>query len=496
MKKIVKYTICLFCALATLSACESWLDVTPSSQIREDEQFGSEAGFQQALLGCYINMTSDTLYGTNLSWFLPDVMSQTYHTFLSSLSGGKGYFFQNYNFTNSRITGVVESIWRDAYNVIANANNALKFIEKNKAILQPTNYTLIKGELLAIRGYMHFELLRIYGYGNLANRADKDTKLTIPYVVGTSKEATPQSTYSGIVKRITDDLNAAATLLELDPITGKQSVSFYAGVNAEGFYDKREMRLNYYAVKALLARVYMWEGSQESLELAKAAAVEVIDANEARNIFPWVINDVDKNTVLSTEHLFSLNVSRLDQRIRSYFMNEFKDTDYSALYIGADTLKSIYEVNKGIGSVDIRYTKLYYTNQDNKCVPLKLYQPVNYTYKNRVPMIRIPELYYMAAECYGLGVSSDFVKAKQLIRKVRESRGVTADFECDNATSLLTELKKEYRKEFVAEGVLFYFYKRIGQSDIINSAGTVIPMSDATYTFPYPEFEIQTGRVQ
>lgn len=44
-----------------LSSCESWLDVTPPSQIREEAQFSSVSGFQQALIGCYISMADEML---------------------------------------------------------------------------------------------------------------------------------------------------------------------------------------------------------------------------------------------------------------------------------------------------------------------------------------------------------------------------------------------------------------------------------------------------
>jgi hypothetical protein len=83
-----------------------------------------------------------------------------------------------------------------------------------------------------------------------------------------------------------------------------------------------------------------------------------------------------------------------------------------------------------------------------------------------------------------------------LIRQVREMRGIAADFTCSDNASLYEALQKEYQKEFVAEGVLFYFYKRLGQAGITNSGGSVIEMNDAKYTLPYPDLEIQSGRMQ
>jgi hypothetical protein len=495
MKKMIKHGICLFGALIIFTACEKWLDVAPSSQVREEEQFQSEVGFQQALLGCYLGMAQDSLYGRDLSWYLPGMLSQTYNK-LSMSSGGTGYFFQRYMYTSAYISRMVVVIWEQSYNVIANANNALKFIDKNKSILNVINHDLIKGELLAIRAYMHFDLLRLYGYGDLAHRADKSTRLTIPYVTEMTKEMTGQSTYSEVLLHIINDLKEAITLLALDPITGEHPAEFYDAVNQEGFYNRRAMRLNYYAAKALLARVYMWEGSAANLEQAKSLAMELIEMNEERNLFPWVITNFDQQTGLYPEQLFGLNVAQLLTNAGAYFLLEFLSTDYAALYITDANLRQMYEVDAGIGGVDVRYGKGYYFNSNSYCIPLKIRQQLASSMLAQVSMIRLPELYYMAAECHGAGATPDYAKAKQLIRQVRETRGIIADFTCNDNPSLYEALQKEYQKEFVAEGVLFYFYKRIGKTEIIDSGGDVIEMNDATYTFPYPDLEIQSGRVQ
>ena len=51
---------------------------------------------------------------------------------------------------------------------------------------------------------------------------------------------------------------------------------------------------------------------------------------------------------------------------------------------------------------------------------------------------------------------------------------------------------KEYQKEFLSEGVMFYYYKRTGATSIPRTE----EMDDKKYVLPYPDFEIQSGRVQ
>ena len=58
---------------------------------------------------------------------------------------------------------------------------------------------------------------------------------------------------------------------------------------------------------------------------------------------------------------------------------------------------------------------------------------------------------------------------------------------------IIKEIQKEYHKEFISEGVMFYYYKRTGCKSIPNYSEE---MTDTQYLLPYPTFEIQSGRVQ
>ena len=65
MKNSIKYLLLSAAALAAVS-CESWLDVTPPSEIRAEAHYSSAEGFQQTLIGCYLAMGETDLYGENL----------------------------------------------------------------------------------------------------------------------------------------------------------------------------------------------------------------------------------------------------------------------------------------------------------------------------------------------------------------------------------------------------------------------------------------------
>ena len=52
------------------------------------------------------------------------------------------------------------------------------------------------------------------------------------------------------------------------------------------------------------------------------------------------------------------------------------------------------------------------------------------------------------------------------------------------------EIHKEYKKEFVSEGQLFYFYKRLGYAAIPGSAAVA---NTKVYKLPIPDVEIDFG---
>lgn len=104
-------------------------------------------------------------------------------------------------------------------------------------------------------------------------------------------------------------------------------------------------------------------------------------------------------------------------------------------------------------------------------------------------MIRKPEMYYYAAECYNR--LNEPKKAIQLLNEVRLARGLDIK---DNLPETLTkdaieqEITKEWRKEYIGEGQMFYYYKRLGL--IIPNATAE---GDKAFILPLPRTEVDLG---
>ena len=60
-------------------------------------------------------------------------------------------------------TSIIAGIWSTAYNSIANANSLLKHLDETDVPFHGDNKAIIKGEALALRAMLHFDLLRCFG---------------------------------------------------------------------------------------------------------------------------------------------------------------------------------------------------------------------------------------------------------------------------------------------------------------------------------------------
>ena len=106
----------------------------------------------------------------------------------------------------------------------------------------------------------------------------------------------------------------------------------------------------------------------------------------------------------------------------------------------------------------------------------------------KMPVIRVSEMYYIASECL-IGV--DKTRAVAYLNAVRRARNQTADVAVTTSNQeLQNQIYREYRREFIAEGQLFYYYKRVNSPTI---AYTAVVGSNAIYVLPLPEDELKYG---
>lgn len=469
-------------------SCNDWLDVRPTTELDRKDLFTSETGYADALAGIYAGLTSTELYGRTLTWHMLDLFAGYYKT--ENMTGNNlmlgDYPFKHKNSNrNDNIIADINNIWSKTYSQLAALNSIIETIDDNNSIFKADNYRIMKGEALGLRAFLHFDLLRMFGQPYALG---KDS-LCIPYVTQLSTKVTKLATVDSTLTLIINDLLLARDLMQNDPIaTGETPSAVLASLPSGNYttfvsdWHNRRFHFNYYAVTATLARAYLWKGDKIN---ALLYAKELIDNQDKK--FPWVatsnlttIETTDKNQdrTFATEQIFALNIRKtsMNSNMDGYFY--FEKTSAMDNLLNAD-----YTLYEGYTS-DPRY-QYNITKSQNFYLLSKFYQKDGvYTFfQERLPLIRITEMYYIAAEC-----ETDISKAVGYINTVRNQRGLTASPVSTNITvsELSNEIQKEYQKELFGEGQLWFYFKR----NMISSIPNMNKFNDLSlYTFDRPEEE-------
>lgn len=500
---IIKAATSAFMFLS-LSSCSDWLQVEMEDKIMEPVLFSNYPGYVSAINGVYLSL-NDYYTGANLMNIL-DVMAQYYDVTENTSHTYKTYMAFDYN--DGGFESKNSALWNQAYTIIANTNAILDHLQDiGDTPLNQTQYNILRGECLAMRAMLHFDLLRRHG----SIYAVDPNASTIPYQGDTSREIQPFLTHKEVMDRIFADLNEAAALLKnSDPIITDGTRDTTTEDNGVSSYDMsfRNLRLNYYAVQGLLARAYMWVGDKTNAY--RTAKNEIIDKITTDNleVFPWVKKEQVEaenrnNLIFSPEIMFAMYNSdrpklnannfastlQLSQRL-TFYGETLGESKVIAIYDNDNDYRRIQwnvveptqaEIDKAAEEGREPKSSLYTTKFADFGNTVSSSEPL--TYRFMVPMIRLSEIYFIAAEA-----TNDRTEAYELINTVRLHR------QCPDLPSegvLDTDLTYEYNREMIGEGQLFFFYKRRQETMLISRTGSYdFNMSLSAYVWPIPEDEM------
>ncbi|HUP12606.1 MAG TPA: RagB/SusD family nutrient uptake outer membrane protein, partial [Niastella sp.] len=271
--------IVLLALIAGLCSCKKFLDVKPEDSVQEDLLYSSEAGFQTHLNGIYLALTNENVYGGQLTMEMTEVLGQRYNC-----AGNHRYNdLAVYNYNSPKVIPKIQNAWNGLYKIIGNINTLFEKAEAHKDLFNGINYDLMKGEALGLRALLHFDALRLFG---MVYKRDSTVTKRIPYYTAKTIVAGELLTGKEVVENIIADLKEAESYLVNDPII----TSGIAGTAKSTFTQARQLRMNYYAVKLLQARVYLYANRPEE---ALAAARSVI---EKQVWFPFVSSTQVQNS--------------------------------------------------------------------------------------------------------------------------------------------------------------------------------------------------------
>ena len=466
MKNTIYILTLMSALLLTTTSCEGFLNITPDGQAKRDELLNTQQGIEDAMYGVYSQLRTQSLYGQELHFSTLEILS---HTLWCNGSDGITAMGK-YDWAHSSVKGIFESAWTAMYKNISNVNSVLNAPLVKDATVYP--YTIYRGEALGLRAFMHFDLVRLFAQQYTLNpKADG-----IPYATEFSLNTPAFESLEKNYEHIINDLLEAELLLADED----------NHENIGNYMLDRQIHFNLRAVQATLARVYLTMGD---LENAAHYALAVI--NDGKYILKEkteVVNDLagvlsKKETIFGVYYAgFYTNVNAKLQQMTSYYSLDLRD-DFMSLYekdaTGSDYRTMAYFSESGTGSgTKYRLSKLtdiYEHNNNSANRPVDLILGIN--------MIRIPEMYYIAAEAL---LESDYAKALELYNTVRVHRGLEALADKDLTIDLIND---ERYKELIGEGQTYFNMKRQNQPIVSYDGKTTYQPVDGIYAIPVPDAE-------
>ena len=501
-------------AFASTSCIKEWLDVMPKNMQPADIMFDTYQGYQDALIGCYTKMKSRNLWGENLTITTIEYIAQHWEkgnsnqNFITTETLNQ---FKDFNYDDVAVKAAFTSIWSGLYNIIVQANSIIEAIPltAETVIGNPAARGIVEGEALAIRAMCHFEVLRLFGQfpentsANLLGTPLVATQnVNLPYSKTVSRNPVTFFDYQAYIDLLEKDLERAAELLlQHDPFVEFSASQINSGNTnvSDDFLRSRQLRLNYYAVKALQARFYLYIGKNAE---ANRAAMEVIEAASTTKGFNLASNESDirdRYYALPNEGLFMLSNHQLD----NYWNTIFPIGSGSNLHMSMERLEIDMFGEAREGSSNNRLRELWLRRTASDLGGAVIYQPMKYNlndstraigginlirYKQVMPMLRLSELYLIAME------TGSVAEANRLFREYRIARDVQP-FEFASRREILQEIEAEYRRELFAEGQMFAFYKRFRKSTMLwrYNEDTGNAIFEKNYIVPLPDTEFSSN---
>lgn len=477
-------TILVVGLMPMLVSCGSWLDVKPDDRIMGDELYKDKDGYMVALNGIYSELNRPSLYGANLTMGMIDVLGQYYNC---NVTGHTFRQYMNYGYEQEECKNAIDAIWTEMYELIANCNSILEQCGDGTPVLPEDYYRMIKGECLALRAMMHFDLLRMFG--PVWDETGKTTEC-IPYMIHADKTVQPLLKAEKVLELVISDLKEAERLLEtMDPVITKGNEVPESIVGSKDM-EYRPYRLNYFAVKALLARVYLWGGDKQN---AGQQAREVLAAvtNETKPLFPLAdaayTNTWSSDFVFSPEVIFGLhNTSRMENVYNTFFAPSLNAD--RMLTLAGDYASGRFK-NAYTDENDIRRRMWNEAVNDGvSFVCLNKFKQANtFRFSYLIPLIRTSEMYLIAAEC-----ETDVQKAlDQYLNPLRLARRCV-NLDAVDEKELNQHIQWEYYRELIGEGQMFFYYKRKMMQNIPDGGhvSNNRNMALKDYVFPLPDSEI------
>ncbi len=495
--KTLRYTT-LFVLLLTAFSCDSLLDIDADGTISGDV-LSNDAAIESALLGAYYSFggiadgsDGGELLGGDFS-IIATLLGRAngQEIFWSSATGPAYANFIDKDIINTNTR--VEANWRRGYEVINAVNNILTNIEN---VSSATDRDRIRGEALAMRGILYFEMVRLWAPQYDADGVSPSSTSAIPIVTApindVSEISTPSiNTMEQVYQQVESDLTDASNLLQAFGTNGTR-LSYYA---CQAYLARMAMQQNNYVDATLYLNEVITAGAYSLVSSPLAAFNNSVNTTEDIFAIQQTLSNTagDRSTGTGLVNFFSpLTESGIGTMaiIRS---SVFGDLPFNSPRYEAADLRGTVDVDVDASTTSAQVSTAFIKNIPNNNDDLL--SSTKYLRGDHVlPVIRLAEMHLSRAEAlYELNSSFINTTALEDLNLIRERAGLPALAVTDFAdpTAFRDSVRVERKRELIYEGHLLHDLRRWGEF-----VGTPFGLSDPwgdNFVLPIPQAETDTG---
>ncbi|PGH38750.1 MAG: RagB/SusD family nutrient uptake outer membrane protein [Candidatus Nephrothrix sp. EaCA] len=455
MKKYIPYILLAILA----AACNKELDLRPSDTIDPTGAYQNADDINKGLMGAYSALSYySSIYYTSL------VTDET--VLPSDNVAGRGAVTRRWQYDGT----LLHEAWKDNYIAIDRLNRALYAAGQMTAPSQQDLLKQYKGELLALRAYCHFELIR-----NFASKYETQAK-GVPFMESSVIGAPARLLFAATMEKINVDLTQAKGLIPSE------------------FNDRTRITLP--AVSALQARVALYEKNWDNAIKYAAEAIAALPL-ASKTEFPQLWKD--KSTA---EIFWKLKRVSGDEEIGGLYTDTgYLDNPEGTMVYYAASYKLTNEFDQ---ANDIRFSSYIDINarrkNDGKAPNVVVkYMSSNGSNLVDIKLLRTGEMYLIRAEAYA--EKNNLAEAAKDLNDLRAARITAyAPQQFADKDALIDAIYTERFKELAFEGHRHFDLRRRNRPilregrDTINTLGAVLLRPDMPqYVFPIPNSELRVN---
>ena len=462
-------------SLLAVSCGDDFLTTHPGDSVSTDLALSTEQDIDNAVNGLYDLMSSYGYYGGTMFFYgdmKGDDMQSSYN---SGRTCNRCYLYDH------RSTSLNAGyLWGRPFYIIRNAWNVINAIDDGKVQGSEQRLKELKGEAMTIMALCQFDLTRCFGYPYTKDKGAGWGAPIVDHAI-TLDENPPRSTVAKDYEFIINTLEEAIPLMST---------------------SKNNSRMNAYAARALLSRIYLYHDDNEKAFQMASNLIEEVEGNGMYRLYTRdeYIPAWDLKNTFGTESLFEIANSTDDNGGRSSLAYLMHWNGYREIFA---TQKFVDELLSDPDDIRCLLLEKNVYNK-NDVWWLKKWPGTDATtpsFENNYVIFRLSEVYLNAAEAGVKIGGASAVKGlnylNAIVQRANPVKEVTA------AEYTLDRVLEERSKELIGEGHRFFDMLRNGKTIVRKGPGIVeeidwdyykcvLPIPTDQFTFS-PDMEQNPG---